>query len=676
MSQLRKRKRNDKVDVENATESANIKKLKTVQNFTLNNFVDDILIKILSFLTWWKLIHLRVVCRKWSSIIWKSSSVDFYFVLDLIVKNDHIGFNIFKHIIASPLFNPAEMANKALSVACANGSTRFINILLKDKRVKLNGTRMNVNPYILTHKEHGKQSTEIMGKKRLIFETKLDWAMTFICACHTGDTLILSGLLHHEKAVPSMVQRESLGAVIKNHRSMALRLLLLDGRTDPGIDSNKALVLACRKLYPDIVYTLLDDKRVDPSDNYYKPFIEACKTRNNDIISRFMKHEKIVSLIKSWGGSIKEILFLFHPSVGRSVSVESLENRIKTFLKILIFDDRVHMRDKIGLMFIEACRFGFSEIVQILLNDKRMDIKEFGFHGVIEAIEDGDEATLRILVKDKRIDFSAREGKILVKTVKNKIEWLVKLLIEDFKVDPSVRGNAAVRIASRHTDSKILYYLLGDPRVDPSVNQQEVLLRICEFGICSVEFSTEMVLGILLSHPKIDPSRNRNKALRVAVNNTSSISSSGKIVKLLLRDPRVDPSDKNQYVLDIAVCKGISWLVEILLKRKEIDPMFNNGMAFGIACVKGRKEIAKQFLNNDRFELPKVFNHVLEELEILNNKKTSKMITFLLRAMKLYYEKKKSNNMKLNSSIIERSLECKIEEESSSDSDEDFFIWK
>ena len=102
--------------------------------------------------------------------------------------------------------------------------------------------------------------------------------------------------------------------------------------------------------------------------------------------------------------------------------------------KALMVNKCFRQRFSDQILFIIACRLGYTEIVERML-------------------------------KWKSIDPSDRDNIAFLLACQNGNIETVKLLLKDSRVDPSAKGNEAIRFASIYGDATLVSILISDPRV-------------------------------------------------------------------------------------------------------------------------------------------------------------------------------------------------------------------
>ncbi|KAI8891775.1 ankyrin repeat-containing domain protein, partial [Globomyces pollinis-pini] len=153
-----------------------------------------------------------------------------------------------------------------------------------------------------------------------------------------------------------------LEKAIQENNANIVQLLLKDGRLDPSIGDNVALLVSSEKGYTGMVKLLLGDERVNPS------------VKDNNAIRLASEH-------------------------GRTEIVA-----------ILLNNRRVDPAAKNNHAIRLASQNGHTEIVNILLNDERVDPTVYDNYITRIASQNGHTEIVQMLLQDKRVDPSSDES--------------------------------------------------------------------------------------------------------------------------------------------------------------------------------------------------------------------------------------------------------------------------
>jgi hypothetical protein len=145
---------------------------------------------------------------------------------------------------------------------------------------------------------------------------------------------------------------------------------------------------------------------IDPLDAYRYHMFQLITTDISDMANIFLILAELHSIIQDDKNIFKALLVN------------------KSFRQV--FDDHI--------IFITACRYGYTDIVQTLLKRKNIDPSFNSNCAFLMACENGNSET-------------------------------VKVLLEDPRIDPAAKNNEAIRFASIYGDATIYHLLIKDPRV-------------------------------------------------------------------------------------------------------------------------------------------------------------------------------------------------------------------
>ncbi|KAJ3020587.1 UNVERIFIED_CONTAM: hypothetical protein HDU68_010111 [Siphonaria sp. JEL0065] len=325
-------------------------------------------------------------------------------------------------------------------------------------------------------------------------------------AYERGNSEVVSSLLRDPRVDPAMGSDGMMMAFENGHKSVVaillqnlpineeilsfadyghleiLDMLLVDGRVDPSADGNRTVRSAAANDRVNVVARLLQDPRVDASGDNNQALANACGVQGN------------------------------------------LE-----LVQILLQDERVRRLQPFSLSFIQACKFGRLDIVQVLL------------------------------AQNPPADPSYNDSMCLQEAVQEGHFEIVELLLQDNRVDAAANNNYCVKVASHLRYTDILMLLLDQPNVDPSVNSDQPIQTASQFG------QTEIV-ALLLQDPRVDPSANGNYAIKRAC-----LKGHTAVVALLLADQRVDPNFGHDLPIRRAAYGGHPAVVDLILADSRFD---------------------------------------------------------------------------------------------------------
>lgn len=194
------------------------------------------------------------------------------------------------------------------------------------------------------------------SKNRFSFDPSCCRNYSLDLVCKTGNTNLLSLLLHDTRIDPSADENYALRTASFYGHNNTVSLLLEDQRTDPSVRNNAAIRSAAENGHAVTVSLLLQDPRVDPS------------AYNNSAIR-----------IASQNG---------HTSVV-SVLLSDRSERV---------DPSALNNSAIRL----ASEFGHSAVVELLMADRRVDPFDIDASAVEKSASNGHEKVMELLLRDRR----------------------------------------------------------------------------------------------------------------------------------------------------------------------------------------------------------------------------------------------------------------------------------
>ena len=194
------------------------------------------------------------------------------------------------------------------------------------------------------------------NKKQLKFDPRCCRNYSLDLVCKTGNTKLLSLLLHDTRIDPSVDENYSLRTASFHGHHNTVSLLLADHRIDPSVRNNAAIRSAAENGHAVTVSLLLQDPRVDPS------------AYNNSAIR-----------IASQNG---------HASV---VSV-LLSDRLERVDPSALNNSAIRL----------ASEFGHSAVVELLMADRRVDPFDIDAYAVEKSASNGHEKVMELLLRDRR----------------------------------------------------------------------------------------------------------------------------------------------------------------------------------------------------------------------------------------------------------------------------------
>lgn len=235
-------------------------------------------------------------------------------------------------------------------------------------------------------------------------------------------------LSEHERVNPADNQSYALVLAAEHSQSEVMKLLLLDGRSDPSIRDNIVLTRAIEHGMPDIVKLALLDERSDPNFGDGAFLRMACNYGETGIVQLLLEDGRA------------------DPSAAGSSSL------------------------------FTAALYGYHEIVRLLLEDGRAAPMEDGRLSLLVACDQGHTQVVQLLLSDGRSDPALMDSMALQKAVYHNLDGVVRLLLADGRADPAVWDNHLLKTAYVEGYHGIVQMLLHDkPTLPPCLNQSQAM---------------------------------------------------------------------------------------------------------------------------------------------------------------------------------------------------------
>ena len=327
-----------------------------------------------------------------------------------------------------------------------------------------------------------------------------------------GNVDIVKLLLEDERSNPTL---DYIIEAIKKEYIEILKLLLANGRVDPGETDNQAIFTACSLGYREVTIILLNDDRVDPSDT------------REDIFGYLIVENHSIS-------QPEKIRYGRNPKL----RVSSEDERL-AILEILLADARVDPSIDDGSALIYALDVKYFKIFNRLLADKRINPNLLGSELLDSAINSGNVEIVKTLIIEYNMDPS--DPDIIITAMKSKNLDIFITLLEDRRVNLININNEIVENLHR-TSVEIAKVILSNPNIDPSFGDNIALIG-------AVKNNNVEIIKLLLTDERIDPSYPNNELIILAAMNPQN----GTIFDMLMKDNRVDPSARNNLALTKAI---------------------------------------------------------------------------------------------------------------------------
>jgi hypothetical protein len=209
--------------------------------------------------------------------------------------------------------DPSKKDNMALEVASERGYTEIVRLLLEDERVFPNHVVMRVYEsnniemlnlfldYISVRSVEDLFDRAYSDRRNDIIEFLINHPMYEILnprpfivnAAWDGRTDIVRILLENGREDPRVSNNSAIIRASENGHADVVRLLLQDGRADPSDYNNSAIIRASQNGHADVVSLLLEDGRSDPSYYNNSAIIRASRKGRADVVELLLEDERV-----------------------------------------------------------------------------------------------------------------------------------------------------------------------------------------------------------------------------------------------------------------------------------------------------------------------------------------------------------------------------------------------
>ena len=243
---------------------------------------------------------------------------------------------------------------------------------------------------------------------------KMSFEFDLIAACYYGNDFKVRDLLRITEPTIDMLLSSCYQGF---HKVVAA--LLEDGRVDPTLKLNKALIDTCCQGHANVLQLLLEDGRINPAARKNQAIIDACYLGHNDILCLLLK------------------------------------------------DGRADPTCRNNQCIVDASHYNHFEIVNTLIKDGRANPSARINQAMIEASYQGNTDIVRLLMKHS--DPSQRNNWALIAASEKGYIDIVRLLLSDEKVDPTVNNIynsfSPLRVSCVAGNSEVVRCLLEDSRI-------------------------------------------------------------------------------------------------------------------------------------------------------------------------------------------------------------------
>jgi ankyrin repeat protein len=205
---------------------------------------------------------------------------------------------------------------------------------------------------------------------------------------------------------------------------------------------------------------------------------------------------------------------------------------------------------------------------------------------------------------------------------------LVRLLLSH--ADPSNDKNLSLCYAVQFGHADIVELLLSDQRIDPSINQN-TLKFACRFGY-------DRVVQLLLDDGRTDPRVEYHSPVYIAIKRGWT-----NIVTMLLNDPRIEIEKHGNFFIIETIENDRIDMMEMILTNQRFAP--NVELLFRIACNSAKSDAILLLLNHPKLNIDSSLYHAIDNLiirgqdqhivSVLRHPKIPKCPGFLLTAIRM-----------------------------------------
>ena len=195
---------------------------------------------------------------------------------------------------------------------------------------------------IACHRGHLDVCKQLLSHPKFIFQ---DQGRYLLEAVFSGNIDLLKLLLADDHFDPSDGAALSYACFLQAKKMV--EVLLSDERVDPSMNSNKALINACRNGHAEIVGLLLRDPRVDSSAQGNIALHLACRNGHYKVVELLLQHANVIS-----------------PGIIHDAFVRAMHYECFNVLKVLVHNPKTNHIDHIREAYYTA---KFLELTQVAL---------------------------------------------------------------------------------------------------------------------------------------------------------------------------------------------------------------------------------------------------------------------------------------------------------------------
>lgn len=183
----------------------------------------------------------------------------------------------------------------------------------------------------------------------------------------------------------------SLKSAVKHNRVELVKILLVDGRTDPTVDDSEVLRLAAEYGYYEIVELLLADGRADPGAKNSNALYQAARHGHDKIVHLLLRDHRVNpaanqceafrwAVINGCIATIKVFLrdVRINPGADNNFALTySIEDKNDKIVQLLLDDGRINPALHNDAALCSAITKGHYPTVSALLNDARVTLNNY-----------------------------------------------------------------------------------------------------------------------------------------------------------------------------------------------------------------------------------------------------------------------------------------------------------
>ncbi|ORY47373.1 hypothetical protein BCR33DRAFT_764394 [Rhizoclosmatium globosum] len=341
-------------------------------------------------------------------------------------------------LLLDKTFDPSCQGNRTLLWACERGDLDVVKVLLTDNRV----TFLDEAFLAVCSSAHEDVLRLFLNDTRI--DPSVQDNLGLVDAAKFGSVSTVRLLLADPRVDPSRRTDLFAAAVCNSYEPEAIvKLLLEDGRSNPGGENNAAICLATIRRRAECVEMLLRDPRVDPTAQDGRPLQEAVARGISDVARLLLDDPRV------------------DPSAFDNIAVRIALSNLRPANDLIEDDGR--------------------EVIRMLMNDERVDLAAGDSQILCNAVYmRGNWIALAMLMEDNQVNPACHNNLPLRLAAQNIDLQCVQILLKDDRVNPMDEANNAIFAALENDwvgTAEVLNALLTDRRV---VNRTKDYGLACE----------------------------------------------------------------------------------------------------------------------------------------------------------------------------------------------------